>query len=70
MKLVEHVQYEDCYCGVPALGVRPPGINVGPGACGILEVLARACKLLRDLDILRLVWLRTAELRATEEGLE
>jgi hypothetical protein len=57
-----------------ALGLgRPPTIPAGPVACLILEALARACVLLRDLDILRfprIVRLRTTNLGTTEEGLE
>ena len=45
-------------------------IHASPVACGILEGLARACKLLRYLCIHWVVWLRITELRTTEEGLE
>ena len=53
------------------LGVgRSPGIHASPVTCSILEGLARACKLLRDLGIHGVIWLRITELRSTEEGLE
>jgi hypothetical protein len=54
-----------------ALGVgRSPSIHASPVACSILEGLARACKLLRDLGIHGVIWLRITEFRSTEEGLE
>src|SRR5882757_4012696 len=54
-----------------SLGVgRSPSMHASPVACSILEGLARACKLLRDLGIHGVIWFRITELRTTEEGLE
>jgi hypothetical protein len=60
----------NCSLASARLGVgRFPSILASPAACSILEGLARACKLLRDVGI-HVIWPRITELRTTEEGLE